>query len=155
MTLNVIGSFDVKKPGTLDKPFIEFLFFKICFFVQKNRPNNIGCYMLKITKKLETCFTCSVLVSIIIAAISFSSGIVQNGVIIVLTRIYIVGKKGNHSSRVFQVRQLIFWCFFCQLFDSLLFLIRSKQYEKCPHSWLFKNTIWKLINTKQINVAFT
>ena len=39
MTVNVIRSFDVK---TLAIPFIEFIFFKIFFFVfcTKNGPNN-------------------------------------------------------------------------------------------------------------------
>ena len=51
MKLNVNGSFDVKK-GTLTKPFIEFIFFKINFFVfsEKNGPNNIECHMYKVTK---------------------------------------------------------------------------------------------------------
>ena len=49
MILNINGSFDVKK--TLIKPFIEFIFFKIFFFVfcTKNGPINMESHMYKVT----------------------------------------------------------------------------------------------------------
>ena len=47
--LNVIGPFDVKKYRTFTKPFIEFLFFKIIFFIlcTKNGPNNVNFHMYR------------------------------------------------------------------------------------------------------------
>ena len=56
MTLNVVESVDVKKQ-TLDKAFIEFLFFEIIFFlffVQKGRPNTVEFPMYKVTKLKRT-----------------------------------------------------------------------------------------------------
>ena len=47
MTRNDIGSFDVKKPRTLTKPLIEFLFLIFC---AKNGPNNVEFRMYKVTK---------------------------------------------------------------------------------------------------------
>ena len=50
MRLNVNGFFDVKKQ-TLAKPSIEFIFFKITFFifVQKNGPINDESHIYKVT----------------------------------------------------------------------------------------------------------
>ena len=46
----------LKKKRTLTKPFIEFLFFKINFFVfvQENRPNTVEFHMYKVTKMERT-----------------------------------------------------------------------------------------------------
>ena len=69
-------------------------------------------------------------VSIIIAEISISSSIVQNGVISVLTRIYIVGKKRNLKSRQPRLSSLSidFLTVFCQLFKSTVMRKVSKQF---------------------------
>ena len=59
----VIGSFDVKKMNQT-KPFIEFLFFKIFFFRffgRRNGPNIVECHMYKVTKKVGTYFSTSIL----------------------------------------------------------------------------------------------
>ena len=59
MRLNVNVSFDVKK-RTLTKPYIEFLFFKINFFVfcTKNGPITIESHMHKVTKMERALMIC-------------------------------------------------------------------------------------------------